>query len=127
MKKLLLITMLLFSTIAFSQTTYSITSITTGVMNTYTGVFKWSEYRDGDNMQVIMKKNIIFIDDRAGSVYTLLEKTLEKVYNDGTKQIGWESTDEQQKRCFVKFVKYPGGTVMLYVLYSNIAVGYTIE
>lgn len=130
MKKLLLIVtcMILYVTTAFcQQKTYFATSITTGETNTYTNKYIWSNYTPLNYMEVVLKNNVLLVDDKASSVYIMLDKTVDRTDNNGNVQLGWNAIDEGKRNCIVKFVRYSDNTLMLYILYENIAFGYTLR
>ena len=125
MKKLLLIVAILFATTAFGQRVYRCTSTTVGTYNYYSEKFTWDDYKTS-NLQVVVKKNIILVNDRAGSIYILEDKIFDESVGN-IDQAAWNATDESGKNCVAKLVRYEDNSLMLYIIYDNIAFGYTLK
>jgi len=123
MKKLLLLTDILICSFAsYAQDYYRIYASTLGKQDGYNSDFKWSD-DETCNMEMIIKGNVIFISDEAGSTYSLYE-TIELRHNPNIKsQNAWYARDEKGRKMVVKIAHY-GTYSMIYVIYDNAAVGY---
>jgi len=123
MKKLLLLTAnLIYSIASYAQDYYRIYASTLGKQDGYNSDFKWSD-DETRNMEMIIKGNVIFISDEAGSTYSLYE-TIDLRHNPKIRsQSAWYARDEKQRKMIVKIVHYDSYS-MIYVIYDNAAVGY---
>ena len=126
MKKLIILLAICFCAInTFAQDTYRISSTTMGNWNSYSNSYDWGEYNDVD-MTLTLKGMVMFISDKAKSVYILKSVSIDKTIK-GVKHFGWYAVDEQNIRCTVKICTYPSGTKMIYVMYSDMGFGYTLD
>ena len=125
MKSLFLIIAILFATTTFAQKTYYCSSTIVGEYNYYTQKYVWGDYKPS-SMEITVKKNIVLINDQAGSVYILSSKLLDEK-SGGIDQIAWNAKDEKNRNCIVKLTTYEDYTMMLYVMYDDMAIGYTIK
>lgn len=122
--KTILIALLLLSATTFAQTTYYAAGVMTGKANMYSKTFTWGDIEDVQ-FEIIMKGNIILINDQAKSTYTTYGKAVEKYIN-GEYNIGWDAIDEARRGCIIRFTKYNHGDWMLFVIYKNTGFGYLL-
>lgn len=124
-KAIILSAIILFSITMYAQSTYRITSVTGGTLNSYTNSFEWGKYSEVD-MTLTLKGNVIFISDKAKSIYILKGQRPDRLV-DGVKMLIWDAIDENEIRCTLKICTYPDATKMVYVIYRNAGFGYTLE
>lgn len=126
MKKLILITVLLFSAvILYAQNIVYANKVSRGIWDEYKQEYSWQPFQITSPIKIYVKSNVLLIFDAAKSFYTMLEAGHVKKYEDGTANI-WSAMDEKNRKCEVKFVTYKTGTHVIIVSYSDNAFMYVI-
>lgn len=125
MKKLLLFIALLFISLTpFAQQYVKATHLQPGIYNEKTKQFEWGQTQPVDNIDITLKGNNIYFDNKAQTHITTYEDMGSKTAydEDGDKYTRhtWRAVDEKQRKCLFIMTNYPDLKIEAYsIIYSD--------
>jgi len=133
MKKLLLITALFFlSLISYAQIYVKATHLQPGIYNEKTKKWDWGVTQPVDNIDITLKGNNVYIDNKAQTHITSYEDMGSKTSydEDGDKYTlhTWKAVDEKQRKCLFLMTTYAELKLEIYsIIYSDMGFRYYIS
>lgn len=132
MKKVLLVTVLfLFVVKIYSQdSVIEIEKYRTGIWNEYSNKWNYDDFTYSYGLKVTIHGNLIFMNDKAQSYYTLISDTRKKNigYTDSNTEYesnSWNAKDNKGLNCLVSLIFYKDdGQVKLSIMYDNLIINY---
>lgn len=127
MKKIIiLITLVVLSSSAFSQTYSNVYMMETGTWNTYSETWRWDDVKNVD-LTFTLSKTYVKINDRAHTYLSIVEVDKEVDDND-VKSTSWICRDENNRRCIFTIMGFKEKKMIVYsIMYNDMAFRYYIK
>ena len=132
MKKLLLIIAVFFISLTpYAQQYVRATHLQPGIYNDATKKWKWGETQPVDNIDITLKGNNVYVDNKAQTHITTYEDMGSKTAydEDGDKYTlhTWKAVDEKQRKCLFLMTTYTDLKLEIYsIIYSDMGFRYYI-
>ena len=127
MKKfIILITLVILSSSAFSQSYSNVYMMESGTWNTYSETWMWDDAKNVD-LTFTLSKTYVKINDRAHTYLSIVEVDKE-VDDDDVKSTSWICRDEKNRRCIFTMMGFKEKKMIVYsIMYNDMAFRYYIR